>query len=160
MTKVCPKCGQKFDDTKEFCTTDGEKLVALPAAAAPAAHYVPPVQPQAAAPQVRSSVPGQVTRRYPMLHGFANFLKGFAIFWLVLGGIGVLIGIITMFRRYMFGAGLGIVLGSALYALMMYFLFKVASEQIHCVVDTEENTRQTATYSKSMVDLLNRLLNK
>lgn len=144
-TIQCQNCGAENVGTVNFCKQCGSKLERVATAVTdPPPPDVPPVTPprMGGMPVAPSSV--RVESKFAALRGIAAFCRLLAYIFAglaVLGGVGgFFVGLADSFFT-----ALGLLVGSLIWAGVIYIFWRVIGESISVLLDIEENTRRTAT---------------
>lgn len=143
-TIQCQNCGAENVGTVNFCKQCGSKLER------PSAPDMPP-GPEGfkATPGIQASgttvaQPLRIEHKFAALRGIASFCRLLAYIFAgltALGGIGgFLVGLTDSFFT-----ALGVLVGSLIWAGIVYIFWRVIGESISVLLDIEENTRRTAT---------------
>ena len=158
---VCPKCSFENKGSRSICFNCGENLAGgrilvkdqVPSSASG------DIPPQSQAPARESatqsgvSAPSQKMRfinKYSALKGIADLCNTIASIMAILAGIIGFVGLITLFSEFLLG--LAIILFAATFGVSGYVIYKILAESIHVILDIEMNTRQTAAYTKFLLD--------
>jgi hypothetical protein len=114
----------------------------------------PTYQPQPTKPS-SSSTPRQnvLAPKYGVLRGIASFCSIVAGAALVIGGLGFFVGVIMLALDDLRLIGILLMVGSVLFAVTGYIIFKIYAEGIYVLLDIEMNTRQTAVYSRQIANM-------
>lgn len=101
--------------------------------------------------QARPSRSIQFPSKFSVLKGIANLCNALAIITVILANIVGLVGFILLFTDE--GVlGLVILIIGLIYGTFSYVVFKILTEGILVLLDIEMNTRQTAKFTKYLVD--------
>ena len=159
---VCPKCSFENKGSRSICFNCGENLAGgriVVKDQAPTSSSFGGPTPQSQAPARESatqsgvSAPSQkmrFTNKYSALKGIADLCNTIASIMAVLAGIVGFVGLISLFSEFLLG--LAIILFAAAFGVSGYVIYKILAESIHVILDIEMNTRQTAAYTKFLID--------
>jgi hypothetical protein len=88
--------------------------------------------------------------KYHALEGIAGVCNTIATIFAVIAGIGVFFGFVLLFRDGILG--FGVMVAAGLFGVSGYIGYKLIAEAISVILDIEMNTRQTAAYTKLLVE--------
>ncbi len=101
--------------------------------------------------QTRPSQSIQFSSKYSLLKGMANLCNTLVIITVILASSVGLVGFIMLFTDEG-ELGLIILIIGLIYGTFSYVVFKILTEGILVLLDIEMNTRQTAKFTKYLVD--------
>jgi hypothetical protein len=161
-TIVCPKCSFENKGSRSICFNCGENLAGgriivkdqasssfggtAPQSLAPSREAAARSGGTAPSPKMR------FTNKYSALKAIADLCNTIASIMAILAGIVGFVGLINLFRDGGFILGLALILFAAVFGVSGYIIYKILAEAIFVILDIEMNTRQTAAYTKHIMD--------
>jgi hypothetical protein len=158
---ICPKCSFENQGSLRNCVNCGENLaggkISVKGQAQSSSFggttHQRPTQLRETSNQTRQMNPTQKIRfenKYSALNGIADLCNTIASIMAILAGIVGFVGLIILFSEFLLG--LALILLAAVFGVSGYIIYKILAESIFVILDIEMNTRQTAAYTKYLVD--------
>jgi hypothetical protein len=159
-TIVCPKCSFENKGSRSICFNCGENLAGGRIIVKDqASSSFDGTAPQSLTPAIESAARSGVTapsqkmrftNKYSALKAIADLCNTIASIMAILAGIVGFVGLIILFSEFLLG--LALILLAAVFGVSGYIIYKILAESIFVILDIEMNTRQTAAYTKYLVD--------
>jgi hypothetical protein len=152
----CPNCGMKFLPDATYCVRCGASLTSAPKTDAKANYFrttrkeeYSPVNQPAEISDYLTSLSNARDNRYSALKGIASLCNTLAIGVIVLAGLIILGGLISIDDSPVIG--LGAISFAFLNGAIGYIFLKVISESILVILDIEINTGRTAALMEALL---------
>jgi hypothetical protein len=159
---ICPKCLSENNEDRITCWECGEELDSQCLSIDKQTPHIPSESAKTQIPMPSRNIPSSQKRyssglaslsfntKYHALKSIADFCNLIAIIFAVVGGIGVFLGFVILLQDTVLG--LVVIVGACSFGVSGYVGYKIIAEGISVILDIEMNTRQTATFTKLLVE--------